>query len=130
MDENYLFVLVFLGLISAVLFKKEKKISLDNRDEKHSSLHHSSSTGTGVSRYLQSQQHDAVPEVTGVARYLKEKEGVMAENAVSSVAKYLASKEETSISGVSKYMARRAVQAKRLAKENVSGVEKYLNRRG
>jgi hypothetical protein len=48
---------------------------------------------------------------------------------VSSVEKYLATKEKDSpVSSVSKYMAKKTIHEKKRAKENVSGVEKYLKK--
>ena len=137
MEDNYLVGLFVLFLFSFVLFKKEKKTTIAIRTPKKlrsSSLQIQTSDVTGVAKYLQNQQDEVMQsKVTGVAKYLQEKEVLDFENteslAVSGVAKYLASKEETPVSGVSKYMARQAIYEKKMAKENVSGVEKYLNNR-
>ncbi len=115
MEENYIIGLVVAFLFGFVLFKKDKSApALEFKKE--------------VKSYRDSSG------VTGVAKYLQEKEALIAEQTqkpvVSGVAKYLANREETPVSGVSKYMARQAVHAKKMAKENVSGVEKYLNSRG
>lgn len=133
MEENYLVGLFVCLLFGFVLFKKDNKTTADI-SKNESSSHRDNSNVTGVAKYLKDQQ-DAVMQskVSGVAKYLQEKELLEISNtensAVSSVAKYLAKKADAPVSGVSKYMARQAVHAKRMAKENVSGVEKYLNAR-
>lgn len=62
---------------------------------------------------------------TGVARYLSKN---MPE--LSSVAKYLQSKEKNPASGVSKYVAKKVVAAKAAAAAKTTGVEKYLRNKG
>jgi hypothetical protein len=62
---------------------------------------------------------------TGVGRYLNKN---MPE--LSSVAKYLKTKEKIPASGVSKYVAKRIVAAKAAAASKRTGVEKYLRDRG
>jgi oligoendopeptidase F len=132
MEENYIIGLMVIFLFSFVLFKKDKtateavsKPAIKSRENNFGA--------TGVARYLNNQD-DASNEASGVAKYLQAKEALNAEiaesTAISGVAKYLANRAETPVSGVSKYMARQAVHAKKMAKENVSGVEKYLNNRG
>jgi len=133
MEENYLLGMFVVIIFSFVLFKKEDKVSAEPTRKK--SFSSNSSDVTGVSKYLRNQQkEDLSSKVSGVAKYLLEKEeqiNAHAQNSsVSGVAKYLASKAEAPVSGVSKYMARQAIHAKKMAKENVSGVEKYLNNRG
>jgi len=131
MEENYIIGLIVFFIFSFVLFKKDKTadVSVSKPEVKS---YKDSSGATGVARYLNNQ--DDSTRVSGVAKYLQEKEALNAEHeenlVVSGVAKYLANREETPVSGVSKYMARQAVHAKKMAKENVSGVEKYLNNRG
>ncbi len=134
MEENYLLGLVVLFFLSVVFLKKEKKSDVDIYNAAVASNNDSSIASSGVTKYLQKQEAEILQnKVTGVAKYLQEKEiqnVVEAESiAISGVAKYLATKEETPVSGVGKYMARRAIQAKKIAKENMSGVEKYLNNR-
>ncbi|GEM_PF-3383179 len=131
MEENYIIGLIVLFVFSFVLFKKDKTSDVSVSEPEVKS-YRDSSGATGVARYL--NNHDDSVRVSGVAKYLQEKEALNAEHeeslVVSGVAKYLANREETPVSGVSKYMARQAVHAKKMAKENVSGVEKYLNNRG
>lgn len=136
MEDNYIIGLVIIFILSFLVFKKDKSAPVTaNSARKDVKSYRDSSGATGVAKYLKNQEGDvASASVSGVAKYLQEKEAQNAEkeenSAVSGVAKYLASKEETPVSGVSKYMARQAVHAKKMAKENVSGVEKYLNNRG
>jgi len=129
MEENYIIALVVVFLFSFVLFKKDKTPAESASKPATNKTYRDSSGATGVARYL-NNQNDSSNDVSGVAKYLQAKEALNAEVAVSGVAKYLANREETPVSGVSKYMARQAVHAKKMAKENVSGVEKYLNNRG
>ena len=134
MEENYLIGLIVSLLFGFVLFKKENKISEDAQRIKPSSPNVETSGVSGVAKYLQKQNAEFLQsKVTGVAKYLHEKEILNSVNteslAISGVAKYLATKEEASVSGVSKYMARQAIYAKKIAAENVSGVEKYLKNR-
>lgn len=129
MEENYLIGLVIAFLFSFVILKKDGGGS---KSEDETYRRASGSSESGVAKYLRNQEgDDSSTKVTGVAKYLQEKELLHAEetnaSSVSSVAKYLASKAETPISGVSKYMARQVVQSRKIAKENISGVEKYLN---
>jgi len=63
--------------------------------------------------------------VTGVAKYLEGKE-----SKVTGVAKYLAGKQQTVATGVAKYMAKQVVAARKVAAENITGVEKYLRDKG
>ncbi|MCK5120506.1 MAG: hypothetical protein KAQ91_00910 [Methylococcales bacterium] len=114
MEENYLIGLFVAFIFSFVLFKKDSTASTEDTTERQQPKVHRDTSGA-----------------TGVARYLQEKQGSdIASPAVSGVAKYLAGKENAPVSGVSKYMARQAIHAKKMAKENVSGVERYLNNRG
>lgn len=134
MEENYLISLFVFFLFGFVLFKKDSKKSsyTDNNLRPSPSVKKSASNVSGVARYLQNKQGDlSQSKLTGVSRYLESKEEQEPESqvVVSGVAKYLATKEEASVSGVSKYMTRQSIQAKKIAKENVSGVEKYLNNR-
>lgn len=134
MEENYIIGLIVLFLCSFVLFKKDKSTP-ETVSKPEVKSYRDNSTTTGVARYLKAHDDEQVSaEVSGVAKYLQAKEALNAEQtetlAVSGVAKYLANKAETPVSGVSKYMARQAIHAKKMAKENVSGVEKYLNSRG
>ncbi|MCK5477869.1 MAG: hypothetical protein KAI44_03035 [Methylococcales bacterium] len=134
MEENYLIGLFVSLLFGFVLFKKESKVSVDTHKIKPSSSYVEASGVSGVAKYLKKQDDELLQsKVTGVAKYLQEKEILNSVNteslAISGVAKYLATKEEASVSGVSKYMARQAIYAKKVAAEKVSGVEKYLNNR-
>ena len=132
MEENYLISLIVFFLFGFVLFKKDSKKSSYTDNNLRPSVKKSASNVSGVARYLQNKQGDlSQSQLTGVSRYLESKEEQEPESQeiVSGVAKYLATKEEATVSGVSKYMARQSVQAKNIAKENVSGVEKYLNNR-
>jgi len=135
MEENYLVGLFVLFIFSFVLLKKDKELVEAPRNKRNTSTDTSSSSNvTGVAKYLRNQENnDSNTKVSGVEKYLLEKEELSIAQAqdsvISGVAKYLASKSETPVSGVSKYMARQAIYAKKMAKENVSGVEKYLNNR-
>ena len=132
MEENYLFSLIVFFLFGFVLFKKDSKSSSYTDNSLRPSVKESDSGVSGVARYLQNKQGDlSQSRLTGVSKYLESKEEQETESqvVVSGVAKYLATKEEASVSGVSKYMAKQSIQAKKIAKENVSGVEKYLNNR-
>ena len=134
MEDNYIIGLIVLFLFSFVFFKKDKSVP-ETASKSGVKSYRDASGATGVAKYLKSQNDEmASSKVSGVAKYLQAKEDLDAEHAeslvVSGVAKYLANKEETPVSGVSKYMARQAIHAKKMAKENVSGVEKYLNNRG
>ena len=64
--------------------------------------------------------------LTGVARYLNKN----MPPEMSSVAKYLESKEKNPKTGVSKYVARKVVAVKAAAAAKTTGVEKYLRNRG
>lgn len=134
MEDNYIIGLIVLFLFSFVFFKKDKSTSVTASKAEPKS-YRDSSGATGVARYLKSHDDElASSKESGVEKYLQAKEALNAERsealAVSGVAKYLANKAQTPVSGVSKYMARQAIHAKKMAKENVSGVEKYLNNRG
>lgn len=132
MEENYLITLVVVFLFGFVLFKKDSKKSSDTANNMPPSVKKRDLNVSGVARYLQDKQGNlSQSKLTGVSRYLESKEEQEPENlvVVSGVAKYLATKEDAPVSGVSKYMARQSIQAKKIAKENVSGVEKYLNNR-
>jgi len=133
MEENYLIALVMAFLFGFVLLKKDKD-AVENISTPKPRSSGGASGETGVAKYL-SQQHEASqPKVSGVAKYLQEKEllenEIAESQAISSVERYLANKKQDPVSGVSKYVAKQAVYAKQMAKENVSGVEKYLNNRG
>jgi len=131
-EENYLISLFIFFLFGFVLFKKDSKKSGYTANNKRPSVKERASTVSGVARYLQDKQDDlSQSKLSGVSRYLESKEEQESESlvVVSGVAKYLATKEDAPVSGVSKYMARQSIQAKKVAKENVSGVEKYLNNR-
>ncbi|MFW5443897.1 MAG: hypothetical protein ACKE51_06300 [Methylococcaceae bacterium] len=138
MEENYLFSLFVIAIFGFVLFKKDKTQVTTNTSttkKRVSNRQVSGSSSSGVAKYLQNQLDKSMEsKVSGVAKYLQEKEQLDVENAesqvISSVEKYLASKQQATVSGVSKYMAKLAVHQKKMAKENVSGVEKYLNNRG
>jgi hypothetical protein len=133
MEDNYIIGLIIVFLFGFVFFKKDKSTPVNASNAETKSYHKSSAT-TGVARYLKSHDELASSKESGVEKYLQAKEALYAESsealAVSGVAKYLANKAQTPVSGVSKYMARQAIHAKKMAKENVSGVEKYLNNRG
>jgi len=133
MEENYILGLIVFFLCSFVFFKKDKSTA-ETVSKPEVKSYRDNSGSTGVAKYLKAHDEQVSIEVSGVAKYLQAKEALNAEEtealAVSGVAKYLANKAETPVSGVSKYMARQAIQAKKMAKENVSGVEKYLNSRG
>ncbi len=63
---------------------------------------------------------------TRVEKYLAKKQPK-----ATGVAKYLASKEQSVPStGVAKYMAKQVIRARKAAAENVTGVEKYLRKKG
>jgi hypothetical protein len=134
MEENYLLALFVSFLFGFVFFKNEKKIPESTDKKRQSSSIDTLLAGTGVQKYLQNQQDEQLnSQVTGVSKYLQEKEVLNVKNAeniaISGVAKYLSIKEQTPVSGVSRYMARQTIQAKKIAQEKVSGVEKYLNNR-
>lgn len=132
MEENYLISLIVFFLLGFVLFKKESKSPDSTANKLRPSVKKTDSNVSGVARYLQNKQEDlSQSKLTGVSKYLESRAEQETEKlvVVSGVAKYLATKEEATVSGVSKYMARQSIQAKKVAKENVSGVEKYLNRR-
>lgn len=134
MEENYLIALIMAFLFGFVLLKKDKKAD-DEASTSDARSYRKASGETGVAKYLNQQQGE-LPQakVSGVAKYLQEKELLNIEKqeslAISGVEKYLASKTQTPVSGVSKYVAKKEVYAKKMAKENISGVEKYLNSRG
>jgi len=131
-EENYLISLIVFFLFGFVLFKKDSKGSGYTANKLRPSVKKSASNASGVARYLQNKQGDSSQSrLTGVSKYLASKEEQETESqvVVSGVAKYLATKEESSVSGVSKYMAKQSIHAKKIAKANVSGVEKYLNNR-
>lgn len=131
MEENYLFgflIFIFFGLVAYI--KPEKNEQGVKRKQVTSSYNKSSDV-SGVAKYLQAKLDTKLQStVTGVAKYLQEKEDLNIANTdeviVSGVAKYLDTKKQASASGVTKYMARQAVNAKKAAAENVSSVEKYL----
>jgi len=131
MEENYLIALVMAFLFGFVLLKKDKS-SVTGVSTSNAKTYGGASGETGVAKYL--NQHQGEAKVSGVAKYLQEKQLLEDEKAeslvVSGVEKYLASKNQQPVSSVSKYVAKQAVHAKKMAKENVSGVEKYLNNRG
>jgi hypothetical protein len=134
MEENYLFgllVFVFLGLVTLIKPEREKQ---GIKREQEASSYNKTSGVSGVAKYLQAKIDTKLQnKATGVAKYLQEKEELniaKTENLViSGVAKYLDTKKQASASGVTRYMARQAVYAKKVAAENVSGVEKYLKSR-
>lgn len=129
MEENYIIGLIIAFLFGFVLLKKDKKVPETTPGTVVRSLNETSRL-SGVEKYLDSQ--NSLSQVSGVARYIQEKQIIETEGndsqLVSGVAKYLAGKEETPVSGVSKYMAKKVIQSRIRAKENVSGVEKYLNK--
>lgn len=114
-------------------FKKEKKSPVETK-RKVSTLSRKNSNGdSGVEKYLK-QQVVADNKITRVSQYIQERENLNVENeeslTLSGVAKYLETREEDfPMSSVSKYVVRKTLQEKKIAKENVSGVEKYLNNR-
>ena len=105
MDESYLASLIVFFFFSLAIFKKDTKSSLNRINE---------------NKQTNTKGH----EKTGVAKYLRSKE-----NEVSGVAKYLAIKEaaEIPVSGVARYVANHSSISEKNSKENVTGVEKYLN---
>ena len=133
MEENYLIGLVVIFVVWFLFFKKKSAVSIENSIE--SIIQPTVDTSvSGVERYL-NKQCPTSTNLSGVARYLQEKQDseivVDTENTtLSGVAKYLVGKESVPVSSVSKYVARQAIHAKQTAKNNASGVEKYLNNRG
>lgn len=114
-------------------FKKEKKSPIETKRRVATSSRKGSSDESGVEKYLK-QQLVADKKITRVSQYIQEKEDLNVENeeslTLSGVAKYLETREEVSpVSSVSKYVVRKALHDKKIAKENVSSVEKYLNNR-
>ena len=141
MEDSYLFGL-FVPLVLGFVFFKKGNPTVVEADvapkpiRKVAAVKVDSHSGeTGVSKYLESQRSEALEsQLSGVEKYLQERDDLNddqpSEDLVESgVAKYLAVKTETSMSGVSKYVVRQAIHTKKIAKENVSGVEKYLNNR-
>ena len=127
MEENYL-VSVFLAfLFGFILFRKEKSASVHS--EAPSRSKHQRSEVSGVSRYLQNQQGES-QQLSSVSKYLAAMEQTSLEESQqpTGVAKYLAGKQ-VEASGVSKYMAKKAISEKEKAKTRISGVEKYLKNR-
>ena len=59
--------------------------------------------------------------LTGVAKYLENKTPKL-----SGVARYLEANQPTPKSGVAKYVAKKVVESKKAAANNVTGVEKYM----
>ncbi len=134
MEENYLLALLVSFLFGFVLFRKNK-IDPEESKEIKRTLSDKESSVSGVEKYLKNQKIAANSNdgLSGVSKYLQEKESLNIELeksvAVSSVEKYLATKEKDSpVSSVSKYMAKKTIHEKKRAKENVSGVEKYLKK--
>ncbi len=112
-------------------FNKEKKSPVKTRKRVSSVSTEGSSGDSGVEKYLK-QKNTAENKITRVSQYIQEKEDLNVEKeeslTLSGVAKYLETREEDSpVSSVSKYVARKTLHEKKIAKENVSGVEKYLN---
>ncbi len=134
MEENYLLSLFIAFIFGAMFFKKDSKTQTEVITSTRSYVSDSSKL-SGVDKYLQSQKDDLLlSEVSGVEKYLENKQnldnsGEQQEQSISGVARYLSSKDDVMVSSVSKYMAQQAIQAKEMAKLNVSGVEKYLNNR-
>lgn len=134
MEDNYLFGLLLIAFFGLVAFIKPEKTKQREKSKQDASLYNRSSDVSGVAKYLQEKLDIKLQNtVTGVAKYLQDKEElnvVNTENLVTSgVTKYLDTKKQASASGVAKYMARKAVYAKKAAAENASGVEKYLKSR-
>ncbi len=134
MEENYLLALLVSFLFGFVLFRKDKIDPEEPKEIKHT-LSDKESRVSGVEKYLKNQKIIANSNdgLSGVSKYLQEKESLNIEQeksvAVSSVEKYLATKEKDSpVSSVSKYMAKKTIHDKKRAKENVSGVEMYLKK--
>jgi hypothetical protein len=101
---NPLFAIVILA-VAAFLFR-QKADSGSAKNNKGAST--ASTDGlTGVAKYLQNK----TPKLSGVARYIEEN-------------------QPAPKSGVAKYVAKKVVAAKKAAAENVSGVEKYVRRKG
>ncbi len=135
MDENVLLAVVVVVVIGFVLLRKNKA-TVSTVSEQVAIQPNLANGESGVARYLQKQQAaSGVGALSGVEKYLQEKEALAVQeaesSAVSRVAQYLESKEQSApVSRVSKYVARKSINDKKIAKENISGVAKYLNRRG
>lgn len=134
MEENYLLALLVSFLFGFVLFKKDETDPEESKEKKHT-LSTTNSSVSGVERYLKNQQvtTDSNDGLSRVSKYIQERESLNIEKeksiAESSVEKYLAIKEKDSpVSSVSKYMAKKTIHEKKIAKENLSGVEKYLKK--
>lgn len=117
-------------MLSFSFFKKDKKTSIKKQKKTTSVL--DKENGSGVEKYLQSKT--ATSQSTRVSKYIQEKNDLNIENekniALSGVAKYLETKADMfPVSSVSKYVAKKTIYEKQIAKENVSGVEKYLKTR-
>ena len=107
--------------------KKEKKSPVATKRRISTLSNKDSSGDSGVEKYLK-QQLAADNKITRVSQYIQEKEDLNVENeeslTLTGVAKYLETREEDSpVSSVSKYVARKTLHEKKIAKENVSGVE-------
>lgn len=113
MEENYIFSLIAVFLFGLVFLKKETPLSLDQKVKNNlSDRKRKSSNQTAVDKYLQDKKEEFPQnEVSGVARYLADK------------------KIDSPGSGVDKYLAQQTVSENKIAKENASSVEKYLNNR-
>jgi DNA/RNA endonuclease YhcR with UshA esterase domain len=134
MEENYLLALIVSFLFGFVLFRKDKTDPEESKEIKHT-LSARDSSISSVEKYLNKHNISANSKdrLSGVSKYLQEKDSLNIELeksvAVSSVEKYLATKEKDSpVSSVSKYMAKKTIHEKKRAKENLSGVEKYLKK--
>ncbi|MCF6203972.1 MAG: hypothetical protein L3J59_09950 [Methylococcaceae bacterium] len=134
MEENYLLALIVSFLFCFVLFRKDKA-GPDESKEIKNTLSARDSSVSSVEKYLNKHNisSNTKDRLSGVSKYLQEKESLNTELeksvAVSSVEKYLATKEKDSpVSSVSKYMAKKTIYEKKRVKESVSGVEKYLKK--
>ncbi len=77
--------------------------------------------GTTDIKKTRATQQSNSDELTGVAKYLQNKAPKL-----SGVAKYLETHQPTPKSGVAKYVAKKIVERKKAAADNVTGVEKYM----
>ncbi len=135
MDEIYLVSGFIVALLAVIFFKKESDLPASSPSSNSRVVTKTDSSGiSGVAKYLQDQQSALLEsEGSSVEKYLEKKQSIedaqLEEQRVSGVAKYLEAKKAVPLSSVSKYMARKAIYSKEMAKKNVSGVQKYLNSR-
>lgn len=112
MEENYLLSLIVLFFFSFAFFKK-------NPENK------------AISETAKNISDNKNDDLTGVEKYMQNKQGISLEVcSETGVEKYLSIKEnDSSVSGVNKYMAQQAILAREKAKNSATGVEKYINNR-